>query len=259
MGLKAHKPSSLHQTKKKHCLLQDAGVSNLTVWKFFNIGKVVTLRSGCLNWVTKRTLQSQFFLNKLWWEHLGWTTSPKQEWGLFMLDHLLLNMASMQRKEHQRHSQGSHSETSDTAPKHPSVQALLGSPDAPFLKIAEQVYRGSMWLHPVFSAIYSRMSARGLQSETRSARPSSRGQRHSIAWACYPSAAPQGTEAAKQLKEDPPQNSPSWEGIPILGAGISWGGISAPLLNAQAGTSHPPLVPHDPILLMSSSAALWKT
>ena len=34
-----------------------------------------------------------------------------------------------------------------------------------------------------------------------------------------------------------------WDGIPILGAGIDWGSIGSPLLNAWAGTSHSPLVP----------------
>ena len=71
---------------------------------FSILGKWVrefTWRTGCSNWVGDWTLQSQLFLNKLCREHLGWNTTQKQEWGLFLLENMLHNAAAMQRKEHQ--------------------------------------------------------------------------------------------------------------------------------------------------------------
>ena len=50
--------------------------------------------------------------------------------------------ATMQRKEHQRWFQGSWLEMAKSAPEHPSVQTLLGFPDAEILKVAEQVCSG---------------------------------------------------------------------------------------------------------------------
>ena len=96
-----------------------------------------TQRTGCSNRVTDQTLWNQLFLDKLHKEHLGFSTTQKQEWGLFLLEPVLHNMATMQRKEHQRCSGGSEPETAKSAPEHPSVQILLGSPDAEILKVAE--------------------------------------------------------------------------------------------------------------------------
>ena len=56
--------------------------------------------TGCSNQVAEKTLWGQIFLNKLKMEHQGWTTTHKQEWGLFLLEHLLHNVASMRKKEH---------------------------------------------------------------------------------------------------------------------------------------------------------------
>ena len=72
-----------------------------------------TQRTSCSNWVANQTLQSQLFLIKLHREHLGWSTTQKQEWGLFLLEHMLPNVATMQRKEHQRCSQGSELELAE--------------------------------------------------------------------------------------------------------------------------------------------------
>ena len=47
----------------------------------------------------------------------------------------------------------------DTAPKHPSVQTLLGYPDAAILKIAEQVYRGEWTLAPTILPTDDKTSA----------------------------------------------------------------------------------------------------
>ena len=57
-------------------------------------------RINCTNWVADQILLSQLFLNELHREHLGWSTAQKQEWGLFLLEHMLHNMAAMLRKEH---------------------------------------------------------------------------------------------------------------------------------------------------------------
>ena len=81
-------------------------------------------------------------------EQPGWTTTQKQEWGLFMLEHLLHNMANMRRIEYQRHFQGSELEAAKLASEHPSVQTLLGSPNAEILKVAEWVYRGELAIVP---------------------------------------------------------------------------------------------------------------
>ena len=95
-----------------------------------------TQRTGCSNWVAEQTLWSQMFLNKLHREHLGWSISQKQEWGLFLLKCMLHNVTAMQRKVHQRCSLGSESEMAKSAPELPSLQTLLGSPDAEILKVA---------------------------------------------------------------------------------------------------------------------------
>ena len=84
--------------------------------------------TGCSNCVADRTLRSQIFLNELRREHLGWTTTYRQEWGLFLLEYMLHYVASMKKKEYQRHSQRSQKgETKEEAPEHPSVRALLGA------------------------------------------------------------------------------------------------------------------------------------
>ena len=54
--------------------------------------------TSCSNGVADRTLRSQIFLNELRREHLGWTTSHRQEWGLFLLEHLLHYVASVKKK-----------------------------------------------------------------------------------------------------------------------------------------------------------------
>ena len=64
-------------------------------------------RTGCLNRAADQTLQSQIFLDELHREHLGYSTAQKPEWGLFLLEHILHNMAAMWRKGHQRCSKDS--------------------------------------------------------------------------------------------------------------------------------------------------------
>ena len=101
-----------------------------------------TWRTSCSNWVADWTLRGQLFLNEIRREHLGWSTIHKQEWGLFLLEHMLHNAASMRRKEHQRHSQALQA-SKVAAPEHLFVWTLLGSMDSEILKVAEQVYRGA--------------------------------------------------------------------------------------------------------------------
>ena len=90
----------------------------------------------------------QLFLDELHREHPGWTTTQKQEWCLFMLEHLLHNAATMQKRECQRHSQGPELETAESTPEHPSMQSPLGSPDGEILEVVEQVYRGELAVAP---------------------------------------------------------------------------------------------------------------
>ena len=68
-------------------------------------------------------------------------------------------MVIMQRKEHQRHSQRLEAETAKLAPEHPSMQSLLGSPDAEILKVVEQVYRGEHAVATSVLPIDNRMNA----------------------------------------------------------------------------------------------------
>ena len=102
------------------------------------------------NWVADQTLQGQLYLSELRREHPGWNTTWCLEWGLFLLEHLLHNAASMRRKEHQRCSQDLQAEpTKVTAPEHPSVRTLLGSTNADILKVTEKVYQGECVTAPI--------------------------------------------------------------------------------------------------------------
>ena len=178
-------------------------------------------RTGCSNWVADWTLCSQLFLDEIRREHLGWSATHKQEWGLFLLKSMLHNAASMWRKEHWRHSQALQP-TQVTAPEHPSMGTLLGSLNTEILKVAEQVQRGKCAMAPsilpcrqqdeclreLYQELTKCMASTGLQVRSSLARPTARSRRysnsHSISWACSPSAWPWGMEAAKWLKEDTP-------------------------------------------------------
>ena len=107
------------------------------------MGKGICPEDQLFNRVANHTLRGQLFLNVLRQECPGWSTAHKQEWDLFLLEHLLNNAASMRRKECQRCSQTLQAEMAEVmAPEHPSVWTLLGSMDAEILKIAKQVYQG---------------------------------------------------------------------------------------------------------------------
>ena len=67
----------------------------------------------------------------------------------------------------------------------------------------------------------------------------------------FPTSGPWGMEAAMQLKEDAPARQSELRRLSHSRAGIGQGGIEAPLINVQTGTSLPPLVPHNPVLLLS--------
>ena len=55
---------------------------------------------SCSNCITDRTLRSQIFLDKLKRKHLGWTTTHRKEWELFLLEFLLHSVDAMKKKEH---------------------------------------------------------------------------------------------------------------------------------------------------------------
>ena len=81
-------------------------------------------QTGCLKGVTDQTLSGQSHLDELRRDHPGWSTAHHQEWGLFLLEHLLNNAATMQWKEKDRTSQrcpqAQPSELAEvTAPAHP--------------------------------------------------------------------------------------------------------------------------------------------
>ena len=107
------------------------------------------------------------------------------------------------------------------------------------------------------------MTRAGLQDEPRPARPTARSRRcshcNSASRVHFPSARPQGTELVKWLQED------HWAGWAGSRSQCSYsrgrnrsGWYQTPPHDAQASASHPPLGPHNPILLMSSSATPWK-
>ena len=108
-----------------------------------------TWHTICSNHIADRTLRNQIFLNKLRREHPGWTTSHRQEWGLFLLQHLLHYAASMKKKECWGCSQRSQDEeTEEVAPEHPSMRALLDATDDDIIQVVEQVYQGEWTLAP---------------------------------------------------------------------------------------------------------------
>ena len=168
-----------------------------------------TQRTGCSNWVANQTLWGQLFLDKFRREHPGWSTTCKQEWGLFCLEHKFHNAASMQRNECLRYSRALQP-AEVMAPEHLSMRTLLGSPDAEILKVAEQVYRAECAVVPsilphrqqddcmreLHQELTKCMARDGLQGESGLARSTASGRRcshsHSASWACSPSAGPWG-------------------------------------------------------------------
>ena len=111
-------------------------------------------RTSCSKRVADWTLWGQLYLSEMRREHLGWNTTQHQEWGLFLLENLLHNAATMRWKEHERlsqsHSQAKWPEMAKVmAPEHPSVGTLLGSNNAAILKVAEQVDQGGVCAPPL--------------------------------------------------------------------------------------------------------------
>ena len=99
--------------------------------------------TGCSNCIADRTPWSQIFLDELKREHPGWITTNRQEWRLFLLEHLLHNVTSMREKEHQRCSQRQQAEEAkEAAPENPSVRTLIGAIDDAIFQVAEHVYQG---------------------------------------------------------------------------------------------------------------------
>ena len=87
--------------------------------------------TSCSNCIVDWTLRSQIFLKELRREHPGWTTAQRQEWGLFLLEHLLHYADSMRKKECQWCSQrpqaeGTKEAAPETFPKGPAKQHQWG-------------------------------------------------------------------------------------------------------------------------------------
>ena len=150
-----------HSVSLKSESLESSPFITITGWKnlllyygnFAILGeraKEFTWHTSCSNRVTDRTLQSQNFLNELKRECPGCTTAHRQEWGLFLLECLLHNVASMRRKEYWRCSQRLSVEAAkEMALEHPSMRTLIGATDDTILQVAEQVYQGEWTLAPI--------------------------------------------------------------------------------------------------------------
>ena len=183
--------------------------------------KELAWRTGCSNWVASQTLQGQLFLDEIRREHPGWSTTHKQELGLFLLECMLHNAASMWSKEHQRCSQALQP-TKVTTPEHPFMMTILGSPDAEILKVSEQVYKEECAVTPntlphrqqdeymreLCQVLTKCMARAGLQVKSRLARPIARGRRGShslsVSWASSPSAGTLGDRGSQVTKRRHP-------------------------------------------------------
>ena len=179
-------------------------------------------QTGSSNCIADWTLRSQIFLNKLRREHPAWTTAHRQEWVLFILEHLLHNAASMKKKEHWRHSWRSQAEeTKEVAPECPLIKTLKGATDDTIIQLVKQVYWGEWTLVP--SVLFCNqhndcmielqqdlswhMASTGLQgtpSLTRSSRSRIHSHGQSASWSHSPSAEPWSRETAKWPGEDSP-------------------------------------------------------
>ena len=141
----------------------------------------------------------RFTFNELRREHLGWNTTQHQEWGLFLLEHLLHNAAPMRGKEHQRCFWALQAEMAQAqVPNQPPIMTLLGSTNADILKVAEKVYWGEyvtvssvlphQWQEECIKELCLElaqcMARAGFQGRPGSARPTSqiRGCPHRWAW-----------------------------------------------------------------------------
>ena len=101
------------------------------------------LSEPSLKRVTEQALWGQLYLDELRRDHLGWSTAHHQEWGLFLLDHLLHNTAAIWQKERERTTQSCPQaqpiEMAEvTAPTCPSVRILLVSTDREILDLPEK-------------------------------------------------------------------------------------------------------------------------
>ena len=75
------------------------------VWMFHNIrreGKGICPEDWCSKQVANQTLWDQLYHRELRREYPGWNTTQHQEWGLFLLEHLLHNASTMRWREHER-------------------------------------------------------------------------------------------------------------------------------------------------------------
>ena len=155
LGSKVHRFDSLYQTSvriTRKLIVYYTTFAEMEEWIILYYGNFAILgdrvrefaqHTGCSNHMADRTMRSQTFLNELRREHLGWTTTCRQEWRLFLLGCLLHSVASMKKKECQRCSQRSWGEeTMEEAPEHPSMRTLLGAMDDAIIQVAKDIYWG---------------------------------------------------------------------------------------------------------------------
>ena len=129
-------------------LFQDGSISHSPVREFchtLGAGEGIHPEDWLFQQSCRLELQGWTFLNELRQEHPGWSTTRKQDWGLFLLEHLLQNAASMRRKGCQRHSQALQAETAETtAPENSSIQTLLGPQMQRYWRLLSKSTRGSV-------------------------------------------------------------------------------------------------------------------
>ena len=227
------------------------------------LAKKYAQRTGCSNWVADWALQSQLFLDKMKKEHPGWNTACRQEWNLFLLEWMFHNATTMWPKVHQRcYHRFPLWEPSVTAIEHPSMQTLVGSRNADFLQVAEQIYKGEYMVAPsMFShtqqedlmkdlcrELSGHLTQTGLQGDRVPAELPSR------SWRC--SWGPEKEDQALEVKwQDRWSRSGRTRTHSRGQNGSRWQQSRFPLHPTWCQSPSPAL--HDPIL-MSSSTAPWK-
>ena len=132
----------LHCRMEEMVMLQYSSFAALSQW-----AKVLTPSTSHSNRVTEHSLRFQLFLDEMRKINSNWSVTHRQEWCLFLLEHLFHTAASMRLKERQQQrNQCTLSHLLETAKKttpfHPFVRSLLGSSEIEILKITEEMYQG---------------------------------------------------------------------------------------------------------------------
>ena len=127
----------LHFRMEEMITLQYGSYTALGEW-------VKVLAQSTSHWSTEHSLRFQLFLDELRKINSNWSVAHRQEWGLFLLEHLFHTTASMRWRERQwqryQCTCSHHLEIAKKmAPIHPSLRNLLGSSEEEILKITEEV------------------------------------------------------------------------------------------------------------------------